>query len=87
MQLDQGFHFRQDQKRIVAQSLVGVDSARALLIVEETQFLGNDAGEQSPAGVMPLSQTVALLNQRLVTVLVEVVHPHDPFLVTADRGP
>jgi hypothetical protein len=36
---------------------------------------------------VPLGQTVALLNQRLVTVLVEVVHPHDPFLVTADRGP
>ena len=87
VQLDQSFHFRQDQVRIVAQSLVSVDSARALLIMKETQFLGNDAREQCPAGVMPLDQIVALIQQGFVTVLVKIVHPHDPFLVAVDRGP
>ena len=34
------------------------DSARALLIVEESQFLENNVGEQSPADVVPLDYSL-----------------------------
>lgn len=37
-----------------------VRPAGALLIVEETQFLGYDAWKQSPTGIMPLDQIVTL---------------------------
>ncbi len=34
------------------------DSARALLIEEESQFLENNVGEQSPADVVPLDYSL-----------------------------
>ena len=60
MKLGQSFHVRQDQElnALKTEESGERDSARALLIVEESQFLENNVGEQSPADVVPLDYSL-----------------------------
>jgi hypothetical protein len=60
VKLGQSFHVRQDQElnALKTEESGERDSARALLIVEESQFLENNVGEQSPADVVPLDYSL-----------------------------
>jgi hypothetical protein len=60
VKLGQSFHVRQDQElnAVKTEESGERDSARALLIVEESQFLENNVGEQSPADVVPLDYSL-----------------------------
>ena len=60
MKLGQSFHVRQDQElnALKTEESGERDSARALLIVEESQFLENNVGEQSPADVVQLDYSL-----------------------------
>jgi hypothetical protein len=60
VKLGQSFHVRQDQElnAVKTEESGERDSARALLIEEESQFLENNVGEQSPADVVPLDYSL-----------------------------
>lgn len=63
------------EEGVAAQRFVGPRAAVLdRLVVEQAELLRRDAAEQGPARVVPLDQRVALLRQRLVAVLVEIVH-------------